>query len=140
MTPLAVRSKDNATVKTEFDSYPHPEEFLRDGGLPGIEYIMVHVKNVHKAQTEGFAPLSGVPYFTIKGTPAALLGRGTPSPTGRAGSVRCPLYVDKDLQALVEVLNTVEPTTQPTPKLPLESPSPQTLKVPQPTTQGRRLP
>lgn len=114
---------------SDFQKFPHPSEFLRDGGLIGVEYLYVCTDNAPKAQDAGFGQLTGVPYFTVKGTPMTIMGRGTPSQTGRPGGGRCVYWIDKD--AIIRTGLSVPGFAAPTPEPPTDTPpaSPATTSI-----------
>lgn len=73
---------------------------LREGGMPGVEYLYVAAHNVVNAQHEGWTQLKDMPFFKVQGIAITLMGRGKPIPAARPGAVRCRFFVDDELLAL----------------------------------------
>jgi hypothetical protein len=80
----------------EFDSYPHPGEFLRRGGVPGVSYLYLLAENTADAQDAGWATIAGVPFFRVRGNGMTIMAYGKPISQGRATSNKCRCYLDPE--------------------------------------------
>lgn len=101
-----------------FDTIPHPLEFLKRGGVPGVEYIYLKAEEQADAQESGWNQIIGVPYFRVNGHAATLMARGEPIPGAQPGSVKCNFWVSKALKA------ALNPPAQPKAAVPEKSVAP----------------
>lgn len=119
----------------EFDCIPSLFEFLRFGGVPGVEYLYVAAQNQPKAQSEGFTQIVGMPYFNIGGIGSTLMARGKPlrDTPAQPGTSKCSVFCDEALlvavgQSPAVVVETLaasapSPAPQPTSKAPKHEPA-----------------
>lgn len=105
---------------TEFDSIPHPKEFLLHGGVPGVEYLYLLAAEQGEGQTDGWSPIAGLPFFKIKGLTCTIMARGKKIPGAQPGSVKCKFSISKQLKQALnpEAALPPEPTEPPAPEKP----------------------
>lgn len=88
-------------VVREFDTYPHPKEFLRYGGIPGVSYLYVLAKNQADAATAGWSPINNMPFFKVKGHAMTFMAKGRPSLRCAPGTSRPCFFLDKEAPEVV---------------------------------------
>ena len=108
---------------TTFDDIPHPLEFLRKGGVPGVEYLYILTEQQADAQEDGWSPIIGVPAFRVGGLSATLMARGEPIPGTQPGSIKCKFHVSKALKAATIKEDLPKLASPSTPKV-MDAPAP----------------
>ena len=82
----------------EFDEFPHIQEILEWGGVPGVQYAYIPGKDIAKAAKSGFEFVHGSPTFTVKGESYLVMADKdtAPIPGAASGSGRCLVLVPKE--------------------------------------------
>ena len=98
-----------------FDEIPQPKEFLLHGGIPGVEYIYLLAEEQPKAQSQGWATIVGMPFFTVRGTGMTIMARGKPmrNTPAQPGTVKCCFYLSDLVAERLGAVNMVEPSRLP---------------------------
>lgn len=81
-----------------YDRIPTLKDLTANGGIPGLEYLLVYALNKRKSYDEGWRQVADIHPLSVNGVPAELVARGEPILTGRPGSTICPYFVDFEIQ------------------------------------------
>ncbi len=97
---------------TVIEAYPALFDLLPNGGLPGVEYVLVPGQNMSKRAADGYEPTYGVPAFGLRHgdqtvESVILMCRGIPIRGASLHNGRRLFGRDEDLD---EMLGYKEPT------------------------------
>ena len=86
----------------EFDEYPHIQEILEWGGVPGVLYAYIPGEDIAKAVKDEehgpFGFVHGSPAFTVKGRSFVVMAseKTAPIPGAARGSGRCKVLIPNE--------------------------------------------